>query len=174
MTGDAADRAAIHDELERVRLTIHELVAHATATDLHQPSAGTRWTNEQLLFHMVFGYMVVRALLPLVRMFGRLPDSASRVFARVLNATTPGFHVINYLGSCGGARVFHGSRLTAQADRVMASLHRHLDRESSRSLERGMHFPVSWDPFFRGWMPLAEVYRYGTQHFDFHHDQLTL
>ena len=141
MNGDASDRAATHDELERVRLTIHELVAHASAAELRQPSAGTRWTNEQLLFHTVFGYMVVRALLPLVRMFGHLPDSASRVFARVLNATTPGFHVINYLGSCGGARVFHGSRLTARADRVIASLHRaSLREDASRStMQQGAH-----------------------------------
>ena len=171
---EAANRGAIHDELERARLTVHELIARASAADLSRRSAGTRWTNEQLLFHMVFGYMVVRALLPLVRMFGRLPDSASRLFARVLNATTPGFHVVNYLGSCAAARVFHGSRLTAQADRVIASLHRHLDRESIQALDRGMYFPVSWDPFFRDWMALADVYRYGTRHFDFHHDQLSL
>jgi hypothetical protein len=174
MNSEPADRPAIHRELERARATIHELVASSSAADMRQPSAGTRWTNQQLLFHMVFGYMVVRALLPLVRMFGHLPEVASRVFARALNATTPGFHVVNYLGSCGGARVFHGSRLAAKADRVIASLHRQLDRESNRSLQRGMHFPVSWDPFFRDAMTLAEVYRYGTQHFDFHRSQLTL
>jgi hypothetical protein len=123
---------------------------------------------------MVFGYMVVRALLPLVRAFGRLPDAASRWFARILESTTPGFHVVNYLGSRVGSRVFHGSRLTAQADRVTAALHQQLDRESDEALLRGMHFPVSWDPFFRDWMSLVEVYRYGTQHFDFHRDQLTL
>ena len=48
---------------------------------------GTRWTNEQLLFHMVFGYMVVLRLLVLVRVFGRLPDRISAQFARMLNAT---------------------------------------------------------------------------------------
>jgi hypothetical protein len=51
---------------------------------------------------------------PLVRMFGHLPDNASRWFARILEFTTPGFHVVNYVGSCAGARVFRGSRLTAR------------------------------------------------------------
>jgi hypothetical protein len=174
MNADATDREAIHDELERARATLHELLRNASTADMRQPSAGTRWTNEQLLFHMVFGYMVVRALLPLVQMFGHLPNTASRLFARVLNATTPGFHVVNYLGSCAGASVFHGSRLSAQSDRVVASLHRRLDRESDQSLQRGMHFPVGWDPFFRDWMTLADIYQYGTQHFDFHRRQLTL
>ena len=123
---------------------------------------------------MLFGYMVVRALLPLVRAFGHLPESASKVFARILNATTPAFHVVNYLGSCGGALVFHGPRLGAQADRVIVSLHRHLDRESDHSLTLGMHFPVGWDPFFRDWMTLSDVYHYATEHFDYHRSQLTL
>lgn len=166
------DRQDIHDGLERARATIHELAR--SADDMRKPSAGTRWTNDQLLFHMLFGYMIVRALLPIVRMFGHLPDTASRLFARVLNATTPGFHVVNYLGSCAAARVFHGARLVAHADRVIASLHRQLDRESEQSLQLGMHFPVDWDPFFRDWMTLADVYRYGTEHFDFHRQQLTL
>jgi hypothetical protein len=174
MNKEPANRQVIHQELERARTTIHELVACSSAAEMRQPSVGTRWTNEQLLFHMLFGYLVVRALLPLVRMFGHLPDVAGRLFARALDATTPGFHVVNYLGSCGGARIFHGPRLTAQTDRVIASLHRHVDRESDQSLQRAMHFPVSWDPFFLDRMTLAEVYRYGTQHFDFHRAQLTL
>ncbi|KJY23826.1 hypothetical protein VR46_43260 [Streptomyces sp. NRRL S-444] len=41
-------------------------------------------------------------------------------------------------------------------------------------LARGMHFPVRWDPFFKDFMTLADIYRYPTQHFDFHHRQLTL
>ena len=45
--------------------------------------------NEQLLFHMVFGYMVVQRLLVLVRVFSRLPDAVSRVFART---STPQSH----------------------------------------------------------------------------------
>ena len=55
-------------------------------------SAGTRWTNQQLLYHMVFGSMVVRALLPLVRAFGHLPDVASRMLARVHATERFDFH----------------------------------------------------------------------------------
>lgn len=174
MSGAPTDRQAIHDELERARATFHTLVAQASPADLRRPTEGTRWTNAQLLFHMLLGYLVVLRLLGLVRLFGRLPDGASRVFARVLNAGTRPFHVVNYLGACGGALVFRGARLTARVDRTVASLHRHLDRESEESLRATMHFPVGWDPFFADTMTLAEVYHYGTQHFDFHRRQLTL
>jgi len=168
------DRQAIHAELERARATFHALVSQASPADLRRPSQGTRWTNGQLLFHMLLGYLVVRTLLGLVRLFGRLPDGFSKVLARVLNLGTRPFHVVNYLGPCGAALVFQGPRLTAKVDRTIASLHRRLDQETEGALRRGMHFPVGWDPFFQDTMSLADVYRYGTRHFDFHLQQLTL
>ena len=54
----------IHQDLEEARRTFHQLVRDTTAEDLRRPSQGTRWTNRQLLFHMVFGYLIVRTLLP--------------------------------------------------------------------------------------------------------------
>jgi hypothetical protein len=123
---------------------------------------------------MTFGYLIVRRLLPLVRLFGHLPDRFSRTFAGALNAATGPFHHINYLGAVGGALVFRGPRLTAQLDRTIAQLHRRLDAEADRALTRSMHFPVAWDPFFHQSMTLAEVYAYGAQHYDFHRSQLTL
>lgn len=167
-------RRSVHDELERARSTFHALVSTASPADLRRGSDGTRWTNQQLLYHMLFGYMIVRALLGLVRTFGRLPDGYSRAFARGLNSGTRPFHVVNYLGSCGGATVFRGSRLTAKLDRTITALHRHLDQETDSALRASMHFPVGWDPFFRDRMSLLDVYHYGTQHFDFHQRQLTL
>jgi hypothetical protein len=53
--GQPADRRLIHDELERVRADLHRLVAEATAAELRRRTDGTRWTNQQMLFHMVFG-----------------------------------------------------------------------------------------------------------------------
>lgn len=169
-----SERQAIHAELERVRSDLHRLVADATVVELRRRTEGTRWTNQQLLFHMVFGYMIVRRLLPLVHGFGRRPDRYSRWFAAVLNAGTVPFHGINYLGSCGGALVFHGPRLTRQLDRTLDRLHQRLDAETDAMFARRMHFPVGWDPFFRDTMTVDEVYRYATQHYDFHRAQLTL
>nr|WP_179791619.1 DinB family protein [Actinopolymorpha rutila] len=168
------DRQAIHAEMEQARMTFHALVSQASPAALERASEGTRWTNQQLLFHMLFGYMIVRRLLPLVRAFGRLPVGFSRRFAWILNATTKPFHAVNYLGSCGGALVFRGTRLTRKFDRTVAVLHRNLDHETDDALARGTHFPVDWDPFFADKMRLFDVYHFGTQHFDFHQRQLTI
>lgn len=127
-----------------------------------------------MLWHMLFGYLIVRRLLPLVRVFGRLPEPFSRTFAAVLNAGTRPFQHINYLGSVGGALVFHGTRLTRHLDHTIDVLHRRLDREAEATMGRRMHFPVGWDPFFREVMTLEQVYAYGTEHYDFHRTQLTL
>lgn len=174
VSGGSADRRPIHQELERVRADLHDLVANATPADLRRQTDGTRWTNQQLLWHMVFGYLLVSRLLRLVRLFGRLPDPFGRSFAALLNAATRPFHQVNYLGSVGGALMFHGPRLTRRLDRTIDALHRRLEAESDAVLSRRMHFPVDWDPFFRDTMTLQDVYHYGTEHYDFHRAQLTL
>jgi hypothetical protein len=169
------DRGEIAADCDRARIEFHRLRADAERNDAWtKPTCGTRWTNEQLLFHMVFGYMVVQRLLILVKVFSRLPDQVSRVFARVLNAATPPFDVINYYGSCVAALVYNRHRMGAKMDRVIAVLQRKLARESDDALRRGMHFPTRWDPYFRENMTLEDVYRYPGQHFDFHKRQLTL
>ncbi len=174
VSSQPVDRRSIHEQLERARTDLHHLVAGATTAGLRRRTDGTRWTNQQMLWHMVFGYIIVSRLLRLVRLFGRLPDPFSQAFAAVLNAGTRPFHHFNYLGSVGGALVFHGPRLTRELDRTIDRLHRRLDAESEAALAWRMHFPVGWDPFFRDTMTLEEVYRYGTQHYDFHRAQLTL
>ncbi|MEO7351302.1 MAG: DinB family protein [Marmoricola sp.] len=172
--GQPTDRQRIHADLERVRADLHLLVAGAATPELRRRTDGSRWTNGQMLWHMAFGFLIVRRLLPLVRLFGHLPAPFSRTFAAVLNAGTRPFHHINYLGSVGGALVFHGPRLTRQLDHTIDLLHRLLDAESESALGRRMYFPVGWDPFFHDTMTLAEVYAYGSQHYDFHRAQLTL
>jgi hypothetical protein len=168
------DRAAVSAEMEQARRDFQRLVADATPADLRRPSGGTRWTNQQLLFHMLFGYLIVRALLVLVRVFGLLPDRASKAFATLLDSAHRPFDLINYLGSCAGARVIPPRRMTRMLDRVIAALQRHQQRETSSALRRGMHYPTTWDPFFADYMTLAEIYHYPTQHFRFHQRQLTL
>jgi hypothetical protein len=167
------DRRAIRAEFEGAQATFYALLESASEEELARPTNGTRWTNRQLLFHMMFGYMVVRALLPLVKIINRLPDSG-RGFAAVLDAATTTFDIINYWGSCGGSRVYSTHRMDRKFDAVIAALERRLAAEPAANMERSTAFPTRWDPFFKSKMTLADVYHYPTQHFDFHKRQLTL
>ena len=52
--------ADILAEASRARADLNTWLGRATAADFRRRSNGIRWTNEELRFHMVFGYMVVR------------------------------------------------------------------------------------------------------------------
>jgi hypothetical protein len=64
--------------------------------------------------------------------------------------------------------------MAATLDRVTMALERRLRAETSARLGSGMHYPVRWDPFFKDFMTVADLYHYPTRHFDFHTQQLTL
>ncbi len=128
------DRRDIDAELERVTADFHRLLDDATGAELGMPTNGTKWTNKQLLFHMLFGFIVVRALLPLVKGFGRLPPTASRTFAAILNAGTRPFHVVNYLSALPGGTALGSRALGRLMDSTIEHLRRRLARESERTL----------------------------------------
>jgi hypothetical protein len=156
---------------------IHDLdrwLGESTPAGLRRKSNGTRWSNEELLFHMVFGYMVVRALLPVVRAVSRLPEPVGRAVAAALNAGTAPFNAVNYWGSRAAARVYDRRRMGRKLETTVAALSRRLDQESPGSLSRSMPFPDKWDPYFVPVMTLNDVYAYPTLHFDFHARQLSL
>ncbi|MFC7496816.1 MULTISPECIES: DinB family protein [unclassified Nocardioides] len=166
--------ASIADEIRAARADFRRLVDGATTAELRGRTDGTRWTNDQLLFHMLFGYLLVRTLLWVVRGFARLPDAYSRLFAAGLNAASRPFHVVNYLGSLGGARILGHAGMERVMDHVSDDLVRTLERSSENQLARGMHFPVGWDPYFRDFMTIQDVLHYATQHYQHHRRQLTL
>ena len=105
----------IRAELEQARATFHALVQSAGEEELGQQSNGTRWTNQQLLFHIMFGHMLVRSLLILVKCFSRLPLSFSRVLARFLDVLAGPFKLVNYWGSCAGSRLYRDERMDPTA-----------------------------------------------------------
>jgi DinB family protein len=168
------DRAAIAADLEKARIDFQHLIEMVDDDEWVKPTKGTRWNNEELLFHMVFGYVVVQRLLLLLRLFDRLPDSFSLGYARMLNAATPAFDVVNYYGSRFAARIYNRKRMAAKLDREINSLQRSLRRAPEDAFRRGMHYPNDWDPYFRDYMTLEDLYRYPSQHYDHHRRQLTL
>jgi DinB superfamily len=161
-------------EYRRARADLDAWLSGATAEELRRKSNGTKWTNEELLFHMVFGYMVVRALLPLVHLISRLPRGIGSAFASLLNAGTRPFDIVNYWGSRGAALYFNKRRMSGRLDKTIGAITRRMDRESQESLSRSMPFPDRWDPFFTPTMTLRDVYAYPIKHFDFHARQLSL
>ena len=142
-------RDDVVNELERVKTDFRAVLQIATATDLRRKSDGTQWNNLQLLFHMLFGYLIVATLQPLMWAMARPPPDLSSVrqWPAVVNAP---FHVVNYLGSLGGGRAGPGrAGMTWLLGVVIGRLQISLRRKTDDQLRRGMHFPVGWDPYFK-------------------------
>jgi len=173
-SASGVDRGAIVADLTACGDDLRHLLAAATPAGLRARTNGTRWSNDQLLFHMVFGFLVVRRLLPLVRLLSSLPPWVGRAFALLLDAGRVPFHWINYAGSCAGALVFNRVRMGWLCDRTIDHLVASLEQEPEQRLVRGMPFPTSWDPYFEPFMSLADVYAYPVLHFAHHRAQLTL
>lgn len=111
------------------------LLVWAGDAELRRHSAGTRWKNGELLFHMVFGYMVVRHLLPLVKFFGPLPPWLNTAFARVLNAGTGPSDWVTYFGSRVTSRVYNRDRMIKKLQRTTAA---HVEEPGGRVFFRDL------------------------------------
>ena len=173
-TDHTIDRAAIAGDLERARTEFHQLLAEASVTTLDEADPRDTLDQRTVLFHMVFGYMIVQRLLILVKCSGACPIESA--------ASSPAFSTPQPDHSTSSTttaparppRVYNRRRMGAKMDRVIAALQRKLAREPRTRCSRGMHFPTRWDPFFKDYMTLEDVHRYPGQHFDFHIHQLAL
>ena len=77
---------------------------------------------------MLFGFVLVRALLVLVKGFGRLPATISAAFATVLNAGARPFHVVNYLVALPGGRFLGVRAMGGLMDHTIGHLRTNLAR----------------------------------------------
>jgi len=166
-------KQAIYEELESTRARFHALLDSLSAEDLQKQSLNPGWTNGEILAHMTFGFMIINILLPMARLWGRLPKSSSKWFAWLLNALTGPFNWFNALGAQGQGKVFTYQRLGKIYDRAYFSLLKKIDSIKEEEWERGMHYPTRWDPNFREFMTLEQLFRYPVTHFNFHLTQIS-
>lgn len=168
----AAVRAELTAELAAVHAAFHALLAARSDADLREPSRNPGWTNGEVLWHMVFGFVILAALARLVRAFARLPRRYSKRFARLLNRATGTFNRVNAWGARGGARVFTRRRIGPRFDRAYAAVLRLVATAGDDEWALGMHYPTRWDHLFHDYMTLEDICRYPMAHLIFHIDQL--
>ncbi|MBI4080939.1 MAG: DinB family protein [Candidatus Levybacteria bacterium] len=169
----ANTKEIIRSEFEEVRSEFHDLAASITKEDLDRKSKNPGWTNGEILFHMLLGFIVIDMLFPMVKIFGRLPTSCSRAFAGVLNFSTPIFNASNAFGARVGGRVFSKRSLEKKFDTVISKLLKKLDGVKMNEWEQGMYYPDRWDGLFDEYMTVEKLFYYPIKHFKFHLKQLT-
>ena len=74
-------RARLRSDLEAARGEFHALVASISEQAWTEPSQNPGWTNGQLLFHVLLGFILVPPLAGILVFFGHLPTLCSKIFA---------------------------------------------------------------------------------------------
>lgn len=122
--------------------------------------------------HMASGFVVIIVLLPMTRLWGRLPKESSRSFARMLDRFTGPFNRVNAFGARVQGRLLAPERIGDVYDRAERWLLKKAASIGDAEWERGMHYPTRWDPNFREFMTVEEPFRYPVTHFNFHLGQI--
>jgi hypothetical protein len=164
----------IRKELEDSRAKFHKLLNALSEQDFHKQSLNPGWTNGEILAHMTFGFMVINVLLPMARLWGRLPRNSSKWFASLLNAFTGVFNWFNMLGARGQGKAFTYKRIGKIYDCVYFSLLKKVSSIKDDEWKRGMYYPAKWDSNFDDFMTLEKLFHYPIVHFTFHLEQIAL
>jgi len=166
-------KEGIFRELEMTRAKFHSLLEPLSEKDFQKQSLHPGWTNGEILAHMAFGFMITNRLLPIARLWGRLPRGSSKRFAWLLNALTDPFNWINALGTRGQGKIFTRKRIGNIYDRVYFPLVKKIDSIKDEEWEHGMYFPTKWDADFDEFMTLEKLFHYPVKHFNFHVTQIS-
>ena len=65
-------------ELASTRATFHALLDSLSEYDLQKKSHNPGWTNGEILAHMLFGFIILNALLPMARIWGISPGGCPK------------------------------------------------------------------------------------------------
>ena len=172
-TSPQSIKETIRAELEPTRAAFHALLDSLMEEDVHRQSLNPGWTNGEILAHMAFGFIIINVLLPMARLWGRLPKGSSKPFAWLLNAFTGPFNWVNALGARGQGKVFTCKRVGKIYDRTHLSLLKQVDSIRDDEWQRGMYYPVKWDSNFDEFMTLEKLFHYPVIHFNFHLGQIS-
>lgn len=167
-----AIREEITKELETARSKFHKLLDSLSEQDFKKQSLNPGWTNGEILAHITFGFIVINVLLPMARLWGRLPKGSSKWFAWLLNAFTGLFNWFNMLGAKGQAKVFTYEWIGKIYDRVYFSLLKKINSIKDDEWGRGMYYPAKWDSNFDEFMTIEKLFHYPVTHFNFHLEQI--
>jgi len=148
------------------------MVASISDQEWTAPSHNPGWTNGQLLFHVLLGFILVLPLASILVFFGHLPAACSRLFAGVLNFSAPLFNRINAVGPRAGARLLGRPGVTRKFDQMHGAILARLDRVRAQDWALAMHYPTRWDPRFQTPMRLENLFRYPVDHLRYHRSQL--
>jgi len=70
---------SIRTELESTHEAFRALLESLSEEDMRRQSLNPGWTNGEILAHVLFGFIILNVLLPMARIWGRLPSITPRL-----------------------------------------------------------------------------------------------
>jgi hypothetical protein len=157
---------------DSTRNEFHALLASISEEDWKKQSLNSGWTNGEIFAHILFGFIILNALLPMARIWGKLPQATSKPFAKFLNFMTKPFNWINALGARGQGKVFTYRNIGIIFDKTLSSLISKANSIDDDEWQTGMYYPTKWDPNFSDFMTLEKLFLYPIAHFKLHQNQI--
>jgi len=121
-TDDLFSAKKISTLYDSTRDEFHALLESISEEDWNKQSLNSGWSNGEIFAHILFGFIILNALLPMARIWGKLPKATSKPFANFLNFITQPFNWINALGARGQGRVFTYRNVGKFFDNVLSPL----------------------------------------------------
>lgn len=79
-------RERVRTELELAHRRFHALLDLFSEAEWVAPSRNPAWTNGQLIYHMLFAFVLIPALFWMIKFWSSLPACYSRRFAQIRQA----------------------------------------------------------------------------------------
>ncbi len=165
---------SILTELAEAKKAFHLMLDSMNEDDFQRKSLNPGWTNGEIMVHITFGFIVLNVLLPMARLWGRLPRGSSKWFADLLNWFTRPFNWVNGLGARFQGKVFTYPRVGKIFDQYHAGLVKKAGSIQADEWGHGMYYPAKWDPNFSEFMTLEKLFQYVVAHSSFHLTQISL
>jgi hypothetical protein len=165
-------RDRLKAELLAAHREFHVMAADVSEQAWVESSHNPGWTNGQVLFHVLLGFILVLPLARLLVLFGHLPRVLGSIFAGLLNLATPLFHRINALGPRAAARTLGRDSVIRRFDQVHAAILTRLAKVRPNQWDLMMPYPARWDPRFRRDMRLEDLFLYPVSHLRHHRSQI--
>jgi hypothetical protein len=172
--GQNSKSEMVVEKLETTRIQFIEIAENISEEELKRISKNIGWTNNEILAHILFGFIITNVLLPGVIIFGNLPKVLTQPFAMLLNSLTKPFNFINKLGARAQGKVFTEKRLVYLIDKTIKSIENRVKHIKNEDWQKGMYYPNKWDSNFDEFMTLEKLMNYPKNHFEFHKTQLLL
>ena len=153
------------DEMENTRQEFHHLLDSVPEAFYDHPSSNPAWTIGNVLYHITLGPSALRFEIWMIRharwLFQiTMNDLTANIFNRVNKLFTRHPKRITYQGLAKAYEAGH--------EGLMSSL----KRMSEDDFQKSVTYPESFVPELAGEVSVERIFRYVTEHFDVHAEQI--